>query len=875
MWWYPDTDGAVDGSFGTTWYVDAQYAGASLRLTATGQSSGEVAAHDFTDAPRVGTVTVAAQSGTLTYGTAGSATFAVTVNRGSGPGSAGAFTATLSITTALPTGATSSFPATVSFAANESSKTSTLTISTSAATPAGSYAFTVRAANTGADFATSTGTLTIGPRSITGSFTASDKVYDRTNAATIVTRSLSGALAGDAANVSLVGGTATFSDKNVANGKTVRATGLTLSGTDSGNYTVNTTATTTATITTAPTTATLTATSSVQYSDQATFTVTLSPAAISSSVPATGVQFKIDGVNIGGVQTLSVSGGQLTASLTTPIFAAPGNRTISAVFTGTNSNFAVASPATQTLTVTQEDARAAHTGLTYVTTASATTSTATVVLTATIQDITAVDAASDAYAGDIRNAKVTFINRDTGVAIATGVAVVLVNSADTRTGTATYSWTPNIGTADAKQYTIGVIVTDYYTRDNSADNTVGTVMKPTAGSLGGGGLIVNSGSTGTYAGDAGLKTNFGLNVKYNKSGTNLQGNVNIIVRSQGRVYQIKSNSITSLSQTQLANNGGALATFNSKATLADITNPTSPIALGGNLNLQIQALDKGEPGSNDQIAATLYDGTTLLFSTGGQKALAGGNIQVRQALLLAGAAGAADASLNESQLPPLIAAARAAWQDAGFDTSALDAVSFRLDDLPDGELGYQTAAAAGASLITLDRDAAGHGWFVDPTPWDDSEFAPGLADSPAHGRVDLLTVLAHEMGHALGFDHDAGDEVMDEALAVGERHLPAPAALSPAAPPAAVPAAPLSHPAPSRRADDGLAVFLAGQSGGAAAPARWAGATAEPAWVLPPAPPARSAGAITIGTPAVKPAGRPGSPPSMACSPRRTPSTRR
>src|SRR5262245_47868753 len=36
MWHYPDTDGQVDGNVGTTWYVDPQYAGASLLLTATG-----------------------------------------------------------------------------------------------------------------------------------------------------------------------------------------------------------------------------------------------------------------------------------------------------------------------------------------------------------------------------------------------------------------------------------------------------------------------------------------------------------------------------------------------------------------------------------------------------------------------------------------------------------------------------------------------------------------------------------------------------------------------------------------------------------------------------------------------------------------------
>src|SRR5439155_675112 len=54
---------------------------------------------------------------------------------------------------------------------------------------------------------------------ITGSFTADNKEYDGNNSATVLTRSLSGAIGGDV--VSLTGGTATFDNKTVANGKTV------------------------------------------------------------------------------------------------------------------------------------------------------------------------------------------------------------------------------------------------------------------------------------------------------------------------------------------------------------------------------------------------------------------------------------------------------------------------------------------------------------------------------------------------------------------------------------------------------------------------------------------------------------------------------
>ncbi|HEX6265548.1 MAG TPA: hypothetical protein VFZ81_01495, partial [Burkholderiales bacterium] len=46
-------------------------------------------------------------------------------------------------------------------------------------------------------------------------------------------------------------------------------------------------------------------------------------------------------------------------------------------------------------------------------------------------------------------------------------------------------------------------------------------------------------------------------------------------------------------------------------------------------------------------------------------------------------------------------------------------------------------------------------------------------ESAAYGRMDLLTVVSHELGHLMGFDHeDAGGlPVMDNQLAAGTRYL--------------------------------------------------------------------------------------------------------
>ncbi len=135
--------------------------GATFYATAVGATSGRQAQVKFTDAPKVGSVTVGSQLPSPV--TAGSfATYTITVVRGSGGGSSGAFTAALSVTTTLPAGVTASFsPNPVVFASKEDSGAATLTLTTSGSTPASTSAFTVKAATSASDFATGGGTLVV------------------------------------------------------------------------------------------------------------------------------------------------------------------------------------------------------------------------------------------------------------------------------------------------------------------------------------------------------------------------------------------------------------------------------------------------------------------------------------------------------------------------------------------------------------------------------------------------------------------------------------------------------------------------------------------------------------------------------------------
>ncbi len=148
--------------------------------------------------------------------------------------------------------------------------------------------------------------LVVNAKPITGSITADNKVYDGTNTATILTRTLSGVEPGDVVNY--VGGTATFSDKNVGIGKTVTATGLSLSGADAANYTFNTTANTTADITARALTVSATGINKV-YDGNTTATVTLSDDRVSGDVLTTSyTTATFDNKNVGTGKTVSVSG---------------------------------------------------------------------------------------------------------------------------------------------------------------------------------------------------------------------------------------------------------------------------------------------------------------------------------------------------------------------------------------------------------------------------------------------------------------------------------------------------------------------------------------------------------------------------------------
>jgi hypothetical protein len=136
-------------------------------------------------------------------------------------------------------------------------------------------------------------------------------------------------------------------------------------------------------------------------------------------------------------------------------------------------------------------------------------------------------------------------------------------------------------------------------------------------------------------------------------------------------------------------------------------------------------------------------------------------------------------TLTQDELDAIAGVVISQWADALGNgdprLAAFGDVRFVIGDLPGGELGFMQA-----DTIVIDGDGAGIGWYVDLSPAESSEFRVRLdrnvlaaaPQSEAYGRFDLLTVVAHELGHVLGFDHEDAGRIaaMEEDLDPGVRY---------------------------------------------------------------------------------------------------------
>ena len=379
-----------------------------------------------------------------------------------------------------------------------------------------------------------------------------------------------------------------------------------------------------------------------------TFTATIvggAPLVANGPQAAQSATFKVDNL-VMGTANFIVSGADLIAELEDVAMLetslgegtmVPGIKTVTAEINNVDGNYNVnPNPVTTELTISQEDANIQYNGMQLI--AADNQGNATVNLIAVIQDIV------DGYPGDIRNAKVRIkiYNADSNLYPllhdSNEITVTdLLNPNDETIGIVSWQQTLFIGNDDSRSFGVEIVVSNYYTRKIEKEDLMATLYKPQGDFITGGGFIIpeNSNPTvGLYPSDEGTRTNFGFNAKFNANGKNLKGRLNFIWRTEnGRIFQARSNAIQSLG-VDIADEENKIAVFEAKCNVRDLSPISLPIPNSGNVTMYVTMVDRGEPGDQDVIGFTLWNGNELWYSSnwGGlgteQLNLYGGNLIV-------------------------------------------------------------------------------------------------------------------------------------------------------------------------------------------------------------------------------------------------------
>ena len=404
-----------------------------------------------------------------------------------------------------------------------------------------------------------------------------------------------------------------------------------------GNYAV-TYNTAIFTINQRPTTITLTGAASVMYGSCGTYNYSATLWDVLANLPITGQPVSI---TIGTQTVTGTTDGTGTFSNLLTINQIHGSISGTAVYLDAASPTLAGSASTSlpisigaNLNAGPVAGASVYTGPMLFWTANTTSSTATVTLSATLQN------AASCPGGDIRTAKVTFATRNgdgsyTPIPSAQNLGVGLVSPTDPSVGSASAIVQMNIGNQQVQTMNIAVIVGGNYSRNVPADDTLIMIAIPgQANSMVGTGEVdlkttpLSSGFLGQQLGipagpDGYLQ--IAANVAYSVKGNNPQnpqGGVTMMFNSYNKpdgtvdtilhTYYIKSTAIASLTKPS-----PTVLSFTSKGNLQDVTNPAAPISVDGGATLLVtsdSAATTGYPRGRISVSLQPKTGGTWIVS---------------------------------------------------------------------------------------------------------------------------------------------------------------------------------------------------------------------------------------------------------------------
>jgi hypothetical protein len=354
-----------------------------------------------------------------------------------------------------------------------------------------------------------------------------------------------------------------------------------------------------------------------------------------SDIPSFG--YTITGFVNGDDESNSVSGAPSYSSTAFgsnfAITSGPGTYSVMPTIGTLSSNNYTFSFQAGSLTVTAEDAIASYNGQTVFGAQLQNKSyTSNISLSALVNDVDDRSAIGG-LRGDVRKAKVNFTlegNNTFGNTSLSNVEVGLLDPNNSTMGQAVKNNIPvtlttsevssggkviEVNNLVGRQLSLAGSVNGYYTSGIALPlPSVITIVVAGSDNVNGGGFIKLPATTnGSYKGSEGSRMNFGLTMKWNKSGANLQGTTNFIYRTtHGKLYQIKSNAINSLNTVTNTTTNESTATINTKAEFRELNADGTIKWFLGNMDLTVVAVQSlnDNTGKSDKISVRLVNPST-------------------------------------------------------------------------------------------------------------------------------------------------------------------------------------------------------------------------------------------------------------------------